>query len=128
MGTPGSEPTSEPIYQNQAELRKQLQLLDKREPIYQNLPAHEKMLLKEQQQLTTKPNEDNEDAISSTSTTKVIKSHVSRVAITNSREDLSQHSEYINPPSSEVDIVDNARKKSVVTKINIGTTSANTNL
>ena len=77
--TPGSEPTSEPIYQNQvnmyffsaisttifflvklsscnysnflqAELRKQLQLLDKREPIYQNLPAHEKMLLKEQQQ------------------------------------------------------------------------------
>ena len=80
--TPGSEPTSEPIYQNQvyflfifvkltlfvyflphqiefcvhniffqAELRKQLQLLDKREPIYQNLPAHEKMLLKEHQQL-----------------------------------------------------------------------------
>ena len=88
--------SSEPIYQNQAELRKQLQLLDKREPIYQNLPAHEKMLLKADQAKST--TNDDEDA-SSTSTTK-IKSHVSRVAITNSREDLSQHSEYINPPNN----------------------------
>jgi hypothetical protein len=40
------QPGVEPIYQNQAELRQQLQQLDKRlEPIYQNLPAHEKMLL-----------------------------------------------------------------------------------
>lgn len=118
--TQGSEPTSEPIYQNQAELRKQLQMLDKREPIYQNLPAHEKMLLKEQYAAINNANKqhtDDEDA-SSTSTTKV-KSHVSRVAITNSREDLSQHSEYINSPNAEADIVDNARKKSV-TKINIG--------
>ena len=68
--TPGSEPTSEPIYQNQAELRKQLQLLDKREPIYQNLPAHEKMLLKGEhsKQITT---DDDDDAVSSTSTTKI---------------------------------------------------------
>ena len=117
--TQGSEPTSEPIYQNQAELRKQLQMLDKREPIYQNLPAHEKILLKEQYAALNNANKhtDDEDA-SSTSTTKV-KSHVSRVAITNSREDLSQHSEYINSPKAEADIVDNARKKSV-TKINIG--------
>ena len=68
----------------------------------------------------------NEDA-SSTSTTK-IKGHVSRVAITNSREDLnsSQHTEYISPvqpilqSDSNADAVDNLRKKSV-TKINIGT-------
>ena len=32
---------------------------------------------------TTKPNEDNDDAISSTSTTKIIKSHVSRCVIYN---------------------------------------------
>ena len=68
----------------------------------------------------------NEDA-SSTSTTK-IKGHVSRVAITNSREDLnsSQHTEYISPvqpilqSDNNAEAVDNLRKKSV-TKINIGT-------
>ena len=74
----------------------------------------------------TEIDDPNEDA-SSTSTTK-IKGHVSRVAITNSREDLnnSQHTEYISPvqpvlqSDSNADVVDNLRKKSV-TKINIGT-------
>ena len=74
----------------------------------------------------TEIDDPNEDA-SSTSTTK-IKGHVSRVAITNSREDLnsSQHTEYISPvqpilqSDSNADAVDNLRKKSV-TKINIGT-------
>ena len=125
-----SDLSQEPIYQNQAELRKQLQKLDKGEPIYQNLPAHEKLILLQEKKLQevklqAAEIDDNEDA-SSTSTTK-IKGHVSRVAITNSREDLSssQHTEYINPsvvqqlqPESN-DVVD--RKKSV-TKINIGTT------
>ena len=127
-----SDLSQEPIYQNQAELRSQLQKLDKGvEPIYQNLPAHEKLMLLQEKKLLEAAKlqvseiDDNEDA-SSTSTTK-IKGHVSRVAITNSREDLSnsQHSEYISPstvqqlqPESN-DVVD--RKKSV-TKINIGTT------
>ena len=46
-----SEVSQEPIYQNQAELRKQLQMLDKREPIYQNLPAHEKLMLLQEKKL-----------------------------------------------------------------------------
>lgn len=100
---------SEPIYQNQAELRKQLQLLDKREPIYQNLPAHEKILFLQEKAAKQATEDQMEEA-------PKIKGHVSRVAITNSREDLSQHSEYINHTE---DLVDHDRKKSV-TKINIG--------
>ena len=76
-----SEVSQEPIYQNQAELRKQLQMLDKREPIYQNLPAHEKLMLLQEKKLQdqvaklqlpnpTEIDDPNEDA-SSTSTTKV---------------------------------------------------------
>lgn len=107
---------SEPIYQNQAELRKQLQLLDKREPIYQNLPAHEKLVLLQEKAAKQVQEGDDEDT-SSTSTTK-IKGHVSRVAITNSREDLSQHSEYVNHQEKQEEVLDNNRKKSV-TKINI---------
>ena len=146
----------EPIYQNQAELRQQLQMLDNRgEPIYQNLPAHEKLMLLQQEKTqhqqvisqTKLPekadimedNNEDDEAASSTSTTK-IKGHVSRVAITNSREDLSssnqQHTEYITNPAlqiqspvspetasaipNNIDTLDNNRKKSV-TKINIGT-------
>ncbi len=114
----------EPIYQNHAELRKQLQLLDKREPIYQNLPAHEKMMLRQEKVAKTQVQEcsevetNNEDTNSETTVaSSKIKGHVSRVAITNSREDLSQHSEYINHDN---DVVDNniIRPKSV-TKINI---------
>ena len=143
----------EPIYQNQAELRQQLQMLDNRgEPIYQNLPAHEKLMLlqqektQHQQLMPTKAdmedNNEDDEAASSTSTTK-IKGHVSRVAITNSREDLSsssQHTEYITNPAlqiqspvspestsaailNNIDALDNNRKKSV-TKINIGTPAA----
>ena len=119
--------TTEPIYQNQAELREQLKLLDKREPIYQNLPAHEKLMHKNNSMGSGTPKiaaalSGDEDDTSST--TSKIKGHVSRVAITNSREDLSQHqqqhSEYIQPlasASSSTDSVDH-RKKSV-TKINI---------
>lgn len=61
---------------------------------------------------------DNEDA-SSTSTAKILKSHVSRVAITNSREDLSQHTEYINPSSEDTVDIDATNRKKTVTKINI---------
>ena len=94
MSNQDSDLSQEPIYQNQAELRSQLQKLDKGgvEPIYQNLPAHEKLMLLQEKKLQEVKQQvaeidDNEDA-SSTSTTK-IKGHVSRVAITNSREDLS---------------------------------------
>ena len=79
----------EPIYQNQAELRQQLQMLDNRgEPIYQNLPAHEKLMLLQQEKTqhqqvisqTKLPekadimedNNDDDEAASSTSTTTTL--------------------------------------------------------
>ena len=160
----------EPIYQNQAELMQQMITAASndlsKEPIYQNLPAHEKLLLEEQKKehenqknhylvgdnnklpvgaitpesqsqsdpmssdiasvdqhpqefkndvtdvemiggellnsTSTKINKisgeleketsDRAKSTSKSSTTSKIRGHVSRVAITNSRENLSQHS------------------------------------
>ena len=131
-----SEASQEPIYQNQSELRKQL--IDKREPIYQNLPAHEKMMLLQQKKLQeVKQNLDEEQSedISSTvsgNNSSKIKGHVSRVAITNSREDLSsQHLEYISQntsPNSRSQVDESADRKKSVTKINIGTPKGDLNM
>ena len=114
VSNPSSEPSQEPIYQNQAELG----LL--KEPIYQNLPAHDKLIM---QGPSTCPPTDCTPLGTDLSDKLLKTGHVSRVAITNSREDLSsQHTEYIQPHEeamSEVDTAAVLRKKSV-TKINIG--------
>ena len=136
----------EPIYQNQAELR---QLVDdsspNREPIYQNLPAHENMIQPEESSDTTETVEpmsedSNSKPVSSslqTTTTESakIKGHVSRVAITNSREDLSERSssrsesyvtnnnlefkEFVRQEDDACNLTKNEPHKKSVTKINI---------
>ena len=105
VSNPSSEgPSQEPIYQNQFDLLK--------EPIYQNLP-----LVMHQEGEEEGANKVDHDQIDQE---QVSKGHVSRVAITNSREDLSQHTEYIQPTDNgnAFNEVDSGRKKSV-TKINI---------
>ena len=80
---------NEPIYQNQQQVQQQQQQQqsspEEEEPIYQNLPVHERALYKqrllEQQQ--------QQQQHSAKASTNKLRGHVSRVAITNSRENLS---------------------------------------
>ena len=116
VSNPSSEPSQEPIYQNQAELG----LL--KEPIYQNLPAHDKLIIMQQPMSSSSGQPTGHEEMNNAKS-----GHVSRVAITNSREDLSQHTEYIQPQEdlsvSEVD--DKELRKKSVTKINIVATDDN---
>ena len=118
VSNPSSEPSQEPIYQNQAELG----LL--KEPIYQNLPAHDKLIMQGPLSSSTCPTPLGADDKLLEDDRLHKTGHVSRVAITNSREDLSsQHTEYIQPHEetlSEIDAVDRQLRKKSVTKINIG--------
>ena len=111
VSNPSSEgPSQEPIYQNQFDLLK--------EPIYQNLPL---VMHQEGEEETNKVDQiDQIDQIDQEQVNP--KGHVSRVAITNSREDLSQHTEYIQPRDNGAGFneVDSGLRKKSVTKINIG--------
>lgn len=127
QGGPSQLSCSEPIYQNQAELRAQQLDPVSGEPIYQNLPAHDALLVQEE---ADHPHEDTSlstnnttTTTTTTTTTNKIRGHVSRIAITNSREDLQvpESSDVVQPPvpAQKTD----GRKRSV-TKISIGTTGS----
>jgi len=97
---------SEPIYQNQGQIF--AQQMEITEPIYQNIPLHEKLL---------ESQDDNpEEEILEDETVEGVElfgriNHVSRIAITNSREDLNdfgdksyqrQFSEPVFPPNQRI--------------------------
>ena len=118
----------EPIYQNQREVGEEGEDQEEGEPIYQNLPVHEKILFKQRLQ------QQQEQEQRSTTTTK-LRGHVSRVAITNSREnnlDLSANVNFVYEEGGvihghreeEEDEQETVTKKSV-TKINIGGSNSN---
>ena len=143
-----SQSCNEPIYQNQQQLQEEIaaKLTAEGEPIYQNLPVHEKILYKqrllEQQKLKEEEEErekqardevdEDQGSIQIDETVESgtfhqppalvetkLKGHVSRVAITNSREELHKNSNFILDDTAR-DPSPSKEPKRSVTKISIG--------